>query len=198
MPKTMNILTISETDRLLNALRNPKGPNSQTAKSFRNFLLTLFMLDAGLRRSEAIQLKHFMICQGNQPTNVLTVPAEIAKNHKARAIPLTPRLKSEIGYLIDNSHVHDHGFLKWYIFHTDDPRKHMTARRVHQVISRAGQAVLGKRIWPHMLRHTFATRLMRVTSIRVVQELLGHSKLTSTQIYTHPDSQDLLEAIEKL
>lgn len=156
------------------------------------------MLDAGLRNSEAIQLKRFMICWSTTPADVLNVPAEIAKNHTGRSIPLTPRLKAEIGYLFDNSFTNYYKSPDWYVFHAGDPTKHITSRRVHQIIGRAGMAILAKHVWPHMLRHTFATRLMRVASIRVVQELLGHSKITSTQIYTHPNSQDLLNAIEEM
>ena len=46
--------------------------------------------------------------------------------------------------------------------------------------------VLGRSYSPHALRHTFATRLMRKSDIRTVQEALVHSSLSSTQIYTHP------------
>jgi integrase/recombinase XerC len=49
-----------------------------------------------------------------------------------------------------------------------------------------------------MLRHTFATNLMRTTNARVVQQLLGHKNLSSTQIYTHPNQQDLKKAIDSL
>lgn len=49
-----------------------------------------------------------------------------------------------------------------------------------------------------MLRHTFATRLMQKTNIRVVQQLLGHKSLSSTQVYTHPNADDLQKAIENL
>ncbi|GAH96402.1 unnamed protein product, partial [marine sediment metagenome] len=55
-----------------------------------------------------------------------------------------------------------------------------------------------REIHPHILRHTFATRLMSKTSMRVVQELLGHKNLSSTQIYTHPNNADLQEAIDSL
>ena len=48
------------------------------------------------------------------------------------------------------------------------------------------------------LRHTYATRLMRVTNIRTVQVLLGHRRLSSTQIYTHPDQEDKDKAIDKM
>lgn len=198
MSKTPTILTREETERLLNAIKYPEGPRSMSAVSFRNYLIALFMLDCGLRVSEVVQLRRWMIRQDGIIVHSLTVPCDIAKNHKQRIIPLTTRLKTELDFLVEHFWISNIESRLLYLFYKSNHTEHITARRVQQIIKTAGLATLGRRVWPHVLRHTFATRLMRVTSTRVVQELLGHKNLTSTQIYTHPNSQDLLNAIDGL
>jgi integrase/recombinase XerD len=61
----------------------------------------------------------------------------------------------------------------------------------------AKQAGIDKDVHPHLLRHTFATDLLRLTkNLRITQKALGHAQITSTQIYTHIMDDEMEEALK--
>ncbi len=73
----------------------------------------------------------------------------------------------------------------------------LTVRSVHRLLKRYGQA-LGLDISPHTLRHTFATHLLEGgADLRTVQELLGHQRLQTTQVYTHLTLDQLRRVVER-
>jgi integrase/recombinase XerC len=194
-PKTLNQL---QADELLHSLLFPNHATEPTARSFRNYCIALLMLDAGLRIGEVTKLRVLDLWLKDQPVFVLTVRSEIAKRKHERTIPLSHRVRLAII---------NHHNLTWlqssspdsdYAFSAGPENHSLTARQVQRIIESASRRCLGLPIHPHVLRHTFASRLMRVTNARVVQELLGHKHLTSTQIYTHPNGDDLKNAIDHL
>jgi site-specific recombinase XerC len=72
----------------------------------------------------------------------------------------------------------------------------ISLRTVQRQIAIIGRDLGLTHLSPHVLRHTFATRLLHIThDLRIVQEALGHARITTTQIYTHPNHEDLANAM---
>ena len=75
----------------------------------------------------------------------------------------------------------------------------LTPRSIERMVKEYAQrAGISKKVTPHTIRHTFATHLLdRGADLRVVQELLGHSSISNTQIYTHVNAGRLKEVYNK-
>jgi len=196
--KTIQTLSINESHALLNSIRTLHGFSRDDGSNHRNYTIALCMLDAGLRVGEVVQLKISDLYKFGAPVNSLIVRADVAKGSHERIVPTSSRLKTaiELMYVPWWRFVKDHE--NSYAFFGSDTEHHITIRSVQRLIAAHGLVACQRVITPHMLRHTFATRLMKLTDIRTVQELLGHKCLTSTQIYTHPNTQDLTTAIDQL
>jgi len=188
----------------------PPPSNGQTPhRRYRNLVLILLMADAGLRVSEAINLRCedvFVLNATNTaltfaswtPTKLLTVRAAIAKNNTSRQLPVSLRLQEALSEYLPFIFRHSLVDLASYAFPSVCRTGAISRRTVNYVLETFSRACLPFLVSPHMLRHTFATRLMRSTDIRTVQILLGHTSLSSTQIYTHPLMSDLDKAIQAI
>lgn len=156
------------------------------------------LVDTGLRVSELTALRQDDLWLSGDAVTQLDVRAEIAKTKQPRSIPMTPRAMAAIRDLRKDLWLSAPGCHSTAAFPGRNAVTALTARTIQRIVLSYGWQALRRRVTPHMLRHTFATRLMRKTNIRVVQQLLGHKSLNSTQIYTHPNTQDLKEAIGNL
>lgn len=170
----------------------------QDWKAARNILAAVLMMDAGLRVGEVVGLWVTDVYFRLQPVTTITVRAAIAKGRRIRNIPVTRRLQAALARFNKEPYLlPDLPDIQRVI--CNKPQGHgLTTRTIERIITAAGEAALGRPVHPHMLRHTYATKLLRVTDIRTVQELLGHKNLSSTQIYTHVNDEDKRKAIEKM
>jgi len=171
-----SFLTIEETVRLL------KAPDLATPQGLRDRALIELIYASGLRLSELVNLN---LGQVNLDTREVRV---WGKGSKERVVLMgEPAAKALSNYLSQSrprlsGKRRDGGalFLNRY-------GGRLTKRMVQMTLGKyAQEAGIDKRVHPHLLRHTFATHLLDGgADLRVVQELLGHANLSTTQIYTH-------------
>lgn len=194
-PKTLDS---EQQDKLLDSLYQKDAPTKTAAKGVRNYLICCLMLDAGLRVGEVVKLKLSHLYFNDVPVTTLVLTSSITKNHKERTVPVSSRLVNSLRRYFTTWLLTDLLDYNSFCFYATDPEHPLTTRQVENIINAAAMKCFGRPVNPHMLRHTFASRLLRVTDMRTVQELLGHSCITSTQIYTHPNEDDKKEAIDTM
>ena len=172
LPKT---LTEAEVDALLQA------PNTDEPLGHRDRAMLELLYATGLRVSELISLKQSQV---NFNQGVLRI---VGKGDRERLIPLGEEAQRWLKDFIDSPRMEI--LLERqtdYLFPTRRGEC-MTRQAFWHIIKRYAQkAGINKKLSPHSLRHAFATHLLnRGADLRVVQLLLGHSDLSTTQIYTH-------------
>lgn len=189
-------LTVMESNALLDELIKDTRTQQKNRRAIRNHLIGLLMLDAGLRISEVVSLLITDLWLNGEARHSLLVREDIAKNKTARIIPLSTRIQADINL---NQKINWQPFEKYddvQAFFSDYNLNPLSSRQAERIIGNAAEKAIGRWVNPHVLRHTFASRLMRTCNARVVQDLLGHKHLASTQIYTHPNEDDKRKAID--
>jgi len=194
-PKT---LTVTECHQLLHTLKITDGTPDQRKKYLRNHTMAVLMLYAGLRVGEVVNLLISDLYYGGVPVECLTVRAKIAKNKTERTVPLSSMIRDVLVTYAESVLTDQPDFVPCFFHPWKNGYRIMTTRQVERIIRQAALRSIGRPVHPHVLRHTFGTRLMRITNARVVQQLLGHKHLSSTQIYMHPNQDDLKTAVESL
>ena len=181
------VLTLEEIDRMIAAidLSQPEG--------HRNRAIIEMLYGSGLRVSELTTLKlsriylneGYMLIEG--------------KGSKQRLVPVSPVAIEWFGYWLHDRALLDvkpdfvdYAFLNRY-------GRGLTRAMIFTIVKRlAAEAGIRKTISPHTLRHSFATHLLQNgADLRLIQQMLGHESITTTEIYTHLDIQDLREAVLK-
>jgi len=158
--------------------------------------MAVLMLDAGLRVGELVRLHQLDLAFADSISTSVLISADISKSRFERVVPLTSVAISAIRHMVEFFWCTGNPSPDSFAFYQVDPLKPLTTRQVERIIRSAAMDAFNRPVHPHVLRHTFATRLMRTTNTRIVQKLLGHRRLSSTQVYTHPTQEDLQVAIK--
>jgi integrase/recombinase XerC len=181
-PKKIQIpFSEKEVDAVLEHLQNPSG-----FEAIRDKLIIDLFYTTGMRRTELIHLKVANVNFANHTVKVL------GKRNKERIIPVLPVISSQFeSYLLERSNLESQIDVD-YFFLTKKGLK-INESFVYRLINSYFSTVSEKvKKSPHILRHTFATHLLNNgADLNSVKELLGHSSLASTQVYTHNSLAEL-------
>jgi len=188
-------LTDEQETKLLLQLTFKSNTRKSHIRMIRNLTMANVMLETGLRVNELVQLRIGDLWFASDAVSTLVVRSEIAKGNRERKIPVSVRLALIIDQIHSDVWTAELCSPYDYAFFLKDPRIPLTTRSVERVIRQAAHAAFRLNVTPHMLRHTFATRVLAKSNMRIVQELLGHASITTTQRYCHPNGQQLTNAI---
>jgi integrase/recombinase XerD len=163
------VLTKDEVKTLINSIKNEKHK-----------LIVKLLYSSGLRLSELVNLK-----VGDLELDENMGWVRGGKGGKDRLFILSPKLSKELKEFVKNKKKSDYLFI--------GRKGKMSPRNVQKIVAIAGKkSGIGKRVHVHTLRHSFATHLLENgVDIRKIQELLGHSNLSTTQIYAHVSAEEL-------
>jgi site-specific recombinase XerD len=178
-------LSVEEVARLL------AEPQTDTPTGVRDLALLTFLYNTGVRVGELCALSRADV----------QLPAEgwgqvqlVGKGRRLRWVPLNAAARRTLdAYLARREDEHPALFL-------NRSGARFSVRGVALLVNRYLQRIgVTDRSGPHLLRHTFATHSLRARpNLRAVQELLGHSSVTTTQRYTHMSADDLREQVAEL
>lgn len=185
--KLPEVLSIEEIDAMIGQIDMSKP------EGHRNRAIIEMLYGSGLRVSELTELRLSNIYRKEGYMRIL------GKGNKQRLVPISPVADEQFGYwLQDRSQLDikpeasDIAFLNHY-------GRQLTRAMIFTIVKRLAEAAgIRKTISPHTLRHSFATHLLQNgADLRIIQQLLGHESIVTTEIYTHVDIQDLRDAVMK-
>ena len=177
------ILDEAEVTRMFEAVEDRASAGEHLA--VRNAALLELLYGSGLRASELVTLARGAVRPG-QPFLVVR-----GKGAKERLVPISSRAETAVARWVE--HVPSSSL---WLFPSG--KSHLSRVRLFQIVRKiaADAGIAPERVSPHVLRHAFATHLLSGgADLRVLQSLLGHADIATTQIYTHVDSARLVELV---
>jgi integrase/recombinase XerD len=177
------ILDADEIQRMFEAAENRASSGEFVA--VRNLALLELLYGSGLRASELVGMPSGAVRPG-QPFLMIR-----GKGSKDRLVPISSRAQAAVAQWLEAAP----GGTPWLF---PSGKSHLTRVRLFQIVRAmaADAGIAPERVSPHVLRHAFATHLLSGgADLRVLQSLLGHADIATTQIYTHVDSARLVELV---
>ena len=180
--KLPNVLDVDATERLVSF--KPNGP-----LALRNLALLELLYSSGLRLTEVVNLN-----VGDIDTREGQVVV-VGKGNKMRVVPVGSHALRALKHWLDSRL---DCRLDSPVF-TSKRGRRIARRTVQDIVKKAGLQALGNEgVHPHLLRHCFASHMLESSGdLRAVQELLGHESISTTQIYTHIDFQQLAKVYDR-
>ena len=177
------ILESPEVERMFVAAEERAASDQPTA--VRNLALLELLYGSGLRATELVSLPRGAVRPG-QPFLMVR-----GKGSKERLVPISSRAEGAVARWVELVR----GDTLWLF---PSGKSHLSRVRLFQIVRAmaADAGIAPERVSPHVLRHAFATHLLSGgADLRVLQSLLGHADIATTQIYTHVDSARLVELV---
>jgi len=181
-----NVLSFEDIEKLINEI------DKTNVLGKRNFCILELLYGCGFRVSELINLKLSDIYQKEGYIKIE------GKGKKIRFVPLIPytqkTLNNYITYVRTQMYISDHNTDIAFVSNRGTPMSRSMIFRIIKTLAK--KANIYSDISPHTFRHSFATHLLQNgADLRFIQELLGHSSIATTQIYTHLNTENLRQVI---
>lgn len=185
--KLPEVLSLEEIDAMIACIDMSKP------EGHRNRAIIEMLYGSGLRVSELTDLRLSNIYRQEGYMRIL------GKGSKQRLVPISPVADEQLGYWLQDRNALDIKPESIDIVFLNHYGRQLTRAMIFTIVKRLAQAAgITKTISPHTLRHSFATHLLQNgADLRIIQQLLGHESIVTTEIYTHVDIHNLRDAILK-
>lgn len=181
------VLTVQEIDDMIAHIDMSKP------EGHRNRAIIEMLYGSGLRVSELTELRLSNLYRQEGYMRI------IGKGNKQRLVPISPEADKQLSYWLEDRNKLDIKPEATDIVFLNHYGRQLTRAMIFTIVKRLAQAAdIRKTISPHTLRHSFATHLLQNgADLRIIQQLLGHESIVTTEIYTHINIHDLREAVLK-
>lgn len=192
-------LTQSQVSAIERWIKNKGVSTFGHAKARRVEVIIKLGLLAGLRSCEMCGILWSDITINEMEGGQIHVRASVAKGGDPRVVPLSEELRNALGAWSTYHPRSDVRISDLPVLWNTSTLQALTTRQIRRICRKVGEIAILRPTNPHLFRHTFASRLLAAgTDLRVIQQLLGHKHLASTEKYLHPDEAARRGAIQNM